>query len=247
VVWEHDHRADQWFRYTIVERSRQQTRQTSRQYSHRTPSTPPLSIFDLFPATVMKAERETINIVSAVVQSTQQSPPRDGGLNWSSLFIAALWKFSRALWTRRNEEVHGATVEEKATRQLAQLRDNITTMHNQFNEKQAIILPRHRYLFTSITLENRLKGSYDNMAAWLRSVEEAIQVLQYQEAQYQVEACRFFPPSANVAYSSTDSDSTYTYQSSASVDTLSLEPTIATTVTSPPCHRQLRLPVLFNT
>jgi hypothetical protein len=169
---------------------------------------------------------------SAVVQSSQPSPPRDGGLNWSSLFIAALWQFSRALWKRRNEEVHGATVEEQATRQLAQLRDSITTMYNQFNENQAIILPRYRYLFTSNTLENRLKGSYDTMAAWLRSVEEAIQVLQYQEANYQAEARRFFPPSANAAYFSKDSDSTYTYQSSASDGTLSFEPTVVTTVTS---------------
>jgi hypothetical protein len=49
---------------------------------------------------------------------------------------------------------------------------------------------------------------------------------------YQAEARCFFPPSSNVAYSSTDSDSAYTYQSSASVDTLSLDPTVATTVTS---------------
>jgi hypothetical protein len=68
VVWEHDHRADQWFRYTIVKCSRQQTRQTSRQYSDCSPSAPPLSIFDLFPATVMKGERESIIIVSSATK-----------------------------------------------------------------------------------------------------------------------------------------------------------------------------------
>jgi hypothetical protein len=68
VVWEQDHRADQWFRYTFVESSRRQTRQTSHQYRDRTPSAPPLSISDLFPAMVMKAEHESITIVSSATK-----------------------------------------------------------------------------------------------------------------------------------------------------------------------------------
>jgi hypothetical protein len=52
-------------------------------------------------------------------------PPRahtDGSLHWASIFIKALWKYSKALWAFRNEIVHGATVEEQVNRQLDTLR-----------------------------------------------------------------------------------------------------------------------------
>jgi hypothetical protein len=169
---------------------------------------------------------------SAVLQYQTSSQHRDGGLNWSSLFITALWKFSRALWNNRNEVVHGATVEEQAARQLTQLRNNITTMYHNYESNPAFILPRHHYLFTTRTLEDRLKGSYDTMAAWLRTVEEAVQVLQYHNTLHQEASRQFFPPLANADHDSAESNSTYTYHSSSSDGTLSLEPTAATTLTS---------------
>jgi hypothetical protein len=47
-------------------------------------------------------------------------PPRahtDGSLHWASIFIKALWKYSKALWAFWNEIVSGATVEEQVNRQ----------------------------------------------------------------------------------------------------------------------------------
>jgi hypothetical protein len=105
-------------------------------------------------------------------------------------------------------------------------------LYQQFGENSAFILPRHHFLFTSRPLEDRLKGSYDTMAAWLRSVDEAIQVLQHQVTSEQVAARSFFPVSAMGDHSSADTDSTYTSHSNTSEGTLSLEPTVATTVTS---------------
>jgi hypothetical protein len=63
-------------------------------------------------------------------------------------------------------------------------------------------------------------------------VEEAVQVLQYHDTLHQKAARQFFPPLANASHDSAKSDSTYTYHSSASDGTLSLEPTVATTATS---------------
>jgi hypothetical protein len=105
-------------------------------------------------------------------------------------------------------------------------------MYHNYESNPAFILPRYHYLFTTQTLEDRLKGSYDAMAAWLRSVEEAVQVLQYHDTLHQEAAHQFFPLLVNANHDSVESDSTYIYHSSASDGTLSLEPTIATTATS---------------
>jgi hypothetical protein len=75
---------------------------------------------------------------AAVMQYNSPSQHRYGGLNWSSLFITGLWQFTRALWTHRNEVVHGATVEEQATRQIAELRNRITTMYNRMKQTQLL-------------------------------------------------------------------------------------------------------------
>lgn len=170
---------------------------------------------------------------SAVLQYQSPSSPMDGGIPWASQLLAALWQYSRALWKFWNEVVHGATVEEQAARQLASLRHAITTHYQAFDTNPTIILPRLHFLFVSRSLEDRLKGSYDTMATWLRSVEEALTVQQHQTAQQQALAQRFFPSaSRSVQEQISDTDSTYTYQSMGSVATLSLEPTVATTVTS---------------
>jgi len=45
-----------------------------------------------------------------------------------------------------------------------------------------MILPHHEYLFNFRTLEQRLNTTYDNLSAWVRSVEEAILVVHHQDA-----------------------------------------------------------------
>jgi hypothetical protein len=67
-------------------------------------------------------------------------------------------------------------------------------------------LPRHNYLFTNKTLEESLFTPYNNMTAWLRSIDEAKLVLRHQEMQLHEEAERFFTlPLAN----EDNEDSTY--------------------------------------
>ena len=170
---------------------------------------------------------------SALCQYKHPSPPLDGGLHWVSQSILALWQYSRDLWKFRNEIVHGATVEAQAARRISTLRDTITMHYEAYATHSTIILPRHQFLFESRPLEERVRGSYDAMAAWIRSVEEAISVQQHNTAQQQALAQRFFPSTTGSGRDQTnDSDSSYTYQSSDSVATLSLEPTVATTATT---------------
>ena len=118
---------------------------------------------------------------SLAVQQYDNSFSRDSGLQWTSLFIAALWRYSKMLWRFRNEVVHGATVEEQVNLQLGGLREKIKSFYQSYAVNSSMVLARHQFLFTTHTVDQRILGSYDSMAAWIRSVEEAILVLRYQE------------------------------------------------------------------
>ncbi len=67
----------------------------------------------------------------------------ESDLQWASLLVAGLWRFSSSIWHFRNEVVHGATVEEQAQRRLASLRAQSTQYYNTYLENPHIILPRH--------------------------------------------------------------------------------------------------------
>jgi hypothetical protein len=67
----------------------------------------------------------SVNRGASAVTQYSSTPLLDAGLQWSSLLIAALWRFSRSLWKYRNEVVHGATVDDQAQLQLSQLREKI--------------------------------------------------------------------------------------------------------------------------
>ncbi len=94
-----------------------------------------------------------------------------------------------------------------------------------------MILACHRSLFTSRPIEDRINGSYDTMAAWVRSVEEAIMVLQHQEVAHRA-ASRVFFPSHVEAHDTEESDSTFSAQSISSDSTLSFDPTLHTVATT---------------
>jgi hypothetical protein len=64
------------------------------------------------------------------------------------------------------------------------------------------------------------------MAAWLRSVEEALQVVQHHETQLRSASQTFFGGTISVP---SDTDSSYSNWSTSSYTTTSLEPTTATT------------------
>lgn len=172
--------------------------------------------------------RVSLKWASAVTQYTEK--PYEGiGEQWAAALIAALWRYSRSLWQHRNGVVHGASIEEQAQRRLSLLRSQITQHYANFEANPNIVLARHRTLFTSKTMEERLRASYDVIAAWLRSVDEALQVVQHQESQLRATSLNFFgnPPDQDV----TDTDSSYSLHTTPTDTTvLSVDPTVASTV-----------------
>ena len=154
----------------------------------------------------------------------------DSALHWTSLLIAALWRFSKSMWQYRNEVVHGATVEEQAQWQIKSLKERITTLYQSHSENQNMLLPRHQYLFTQRTLAEILQSSYDYMSAWVRSVDEALLVLQHQEATQRDLAQMFFPH--NLSESSSDGDSIYTYNTTNTHTSTSLASTATTDIST---------------
>jgi len=173
--------------------------------------------------------RISMKWASAVHQYNRTLYP-DTGLHWSSLLISALWKYSRTLWRFRNGIIHGATVAEQANKQIEQLRTKITNYYETYADNPDIVLPRHASLFTTKSMSDRLQATYDSMTAWLRSVEEAIQVVQHQEAMLRERTRTIFQ--SLLPISSSDTDSTYSYHTSTSLTShTSLDNTVATTVT----------------
>jgi len=167
---------------------------------------------------------------ASAVSQYNANPDPQANLQWSSQLITILWHYSRSVWKYRNEKVHGSTVEEQAQHRLSQLREKIIQFFAHYAANPSCILNRHRSLFTSRSVEEHLSSTYDVMAAWIRSVEEAFQVAEHYDAHHREIARQFFRRTNQSDAS--DSDSTYSgFGSTVSLSTPSLDPTVVTTVT----------------
>jgi hypothetical protein len=102
---------------------------------------------------------------------------------WSSMLINIIWRFTKLMWKHRNQIVHGETVEDQAAVILQQLHDKAQAYYASYQEDNNFVLPRHQHLFTHRTLEQHLRLSFDHLACWIRSVEEAKTVISYQLTQ----------------------------------------------------------------
>jgi hypothetical protein len=116
--------------------------------------------------------------VSAYYANT--CPKFDSG-RWATSVIAIMWQFTKQLWLHRNQIIHGRTVDEAATNQMACLHDKVKFLYKQYEDNSSYVLPRHEYLFTQRPLDYRLAMSYDSITCWLRSVEEARLILDFQQ------------------------------------------------------------------
>jgi hypothetical protein len=152
----------------------------------------------------------------------------EADFQWTSLLIAALWRYTKSLWYYRNEIVHGATVEEQAQCRLAALQNRIID-YTEFQNNDHLVLQRHQNLFTAKTADECISASYDTMSAWLCSGEEAIQVVQQHAAALGEASQSFFPGSDPDKDPSTDTDSTYTMSSTLPTATMSFTSTEALT------------------
>jgi hypothetical protein len=132
---------------------------------------------------------------------------------WTSLLINYVWNFTRAMWKNRNQIVHGATSEEQAIRELEQLRTQIRQHYDSYTTIFGYVLPHLEYLLTHPSLLQRLQLSYDGLKCWLHSVDEARQILTFQEnylRETSQQVMYLFYPHRQSPESSSSADSTYT-------------------------------------
>ncbi len=132
----------------------------------------------------------------------------------------------------RNQVVHGRTDQEVATKIKESIHNQVRNLYTTFQTDPNFILSRHHYLFTNRSLEQHLNLDIDSFTCWLRSVDDAQQVLLHHNTNLQLQSNRFFAPiyaigRARHQTQSSSSDSTYSPSSHNSVtttyDTASLE------------------------
>jgi hypothetical protein len=128
---------------------------------------------------------------------------------WSSTLIQALWHFTSSLWQHRNQLVHGIIMEDQANKVLQDLHMQVEHHYAACREDDAYVLPRHSYLFTQQTLAQWLTYSYDYLRCWLRSVEKARSIVQFQEHHLRETSTQFFNLFHCNTSPSEESDSTY--------------------------------------
>lgn len=138
---------------------------------------------------------------------------------WSSSLIENLRVLTMGLWRHRNQIEHGDSIEEQARVLLTTLQNQVMDLYSEFSTNPSFILLRHHYLFEHRTLAERLDMSYDSLQAWVRSVQEAIKVREFQETLERDNDNRFFSNQSTHISSNSSLDSDYT-------------PTMATTATT---------------
>jgi hypothetical protein len=125
-------------------------------------------------------------------QPYQPDRPPNNIMYWATQVIHQLCIFTRNMWKHRNEIVHGATAEEAANIILRQLIVQVELHYQAYHDNPSYILPRHSHLFTQRTFSQCINQSYDNIQCWLRSVDEALALLKFQEAQLRTTASQIF-------------------------------------------------------
>jgi hypothetical protein len=162
---------------------------------------------------------------------------------WATQAILLMWQYMRSIWTHRNSVVHGKDSEEAASRLLQHLHQEVERLYEEFRVNPAMLLSRHHHLFTSRTLEQRLRMPYDNITSWLRSVENARQDLALHISLLRSNSSGFFPPPSMTDDDSTDASYMPSLSSSSSSQATSLTDTTSTasltTITSSSSHVSL--------
>lgn len=87
--------------------------------------------------------------------------------------VLALWSFTESIWHHRNNEVHGASIEEQKAREKATLVRQVEDAHAAYTEDHFLISREMAYLLEKHSLLDGLKMDRDILRCWLRSVIEA--------------------------------------------------------------------------
>jgi hypothetical protein len=122
--------------------------------------------------------------------------PKDASipLRWTAQAITFLWKYMRTEWNCRNTVVHGSNDKEMAAIIKKAPTDKVREYYNTYRTTPTFILPHRHYLFTSRSLDQRLKLYIDSLNCWIRSVKDAIQALIHHNNQQRQQSARYFAP-----------------------------------------------------
>jgi hypothetical protein len=108
--------------------------------------------------------------------------------------ISILWDYTSSLREHRNGILHSHTIKETESRELEALQLQITTAYDEYSKDQFIIPSYLRSLFTSRSLQHKLKIDIDSKKCWLRSVWEAKATQEESNCRYAETAKTFFTP-----------------------------------------------------
>jgi hypothetical protein len=131
----------------------------------------------------------------AAVASFREDP-KDASipLCWTAQAITFLWKYRRTEWNYRNTVVHGSNDQEMAAIIKKASTNKVREYYNTYRTTPTFILPHHHYLFTSCSLDQRLKLDIDSLNCWICSVENAIQALIHHNNQQIQQSAHYFAP-----------------------------------------------------
>jgi hypothetical protein len=112
----------------------------------------------------------------------------------------------RSLWEHRNQVAHGKTDQEIAAKIKESINSKVKELYTKFQTNPSFILSRHHYLFTSRSLEQRLRLDIDSLTCWLSSVDSAQQDLAHHTNNLRLQSERFFAPFYAIGRARTRSD-----------------------------------------
>jgi len=102
--------------------------------------------------------------------------------HWASLLISHMWQYIIRLWKYINSAVHGANAQESTNIALRKLHQEMQNQFDNYDLNPSYFLQPLSYLFTSKSFDHLKSTSYDNQQCWLRSVKEALSILNLQYA-----------------------------------------------------------------
>jgi hypothetical protein len=129
----------------------------------------------------------------AIAAYKEKGNQRIDSNNWTSHLVSLIWQFTKQMWNYCNQIVHGATKEDAVRKIMQQLQDQVSYHYCQYENNSAHVLPCHDYLFEQQhPLDVRLQMSYETLKCWLRSIEEALSTLQFQDNLLQESSMQFY-------------------------------------------------------
>ena len=86
---------------------------------------------------------------------------------WEVKIIQYLQDYTYSIWKKRNEFIHGQTVQDSNKEKKKQLQQKVKEL---YKKDRGLLTHRERIHF-NLPLEQRLKGGIDNLTSWIKLME----------------------------------------------------------------------------